>query len=447
MDPDDIDEFLHGFGELQGQRPFMNRRPFGFPFDDDVDEEVEDGMYYDEDEDEEDEDEGENSDSDASATLPGLRTARISIEDDILTFNGDGEYGDVGVFQATERPFSSEFCYYEVEILDWGTKGRMGIGLAHSEYSLRRQPGWEPKSVAYHCDDGRLFQNSGFGRGFAAPSEVGDVIGCGAELDDDDDEGGRVRKTRVFFTRNGTEIGSSLVNMPPGGFYPTVGLHSVGESVRINLGASWPPEQDDEMVGGVDQADPIGKWTRLSKVIRKDGLLCYTGLGQSDSDGGIALSSYPLTPYSHYFEVEIVDSGDKGYVAIGIARKDYPTCRHPGWNPGSVAYHADDGQLFQGEGMGQRFGPGCHQGDRMGCGVKFLEDDDDDEDGSGSEAAGLIGEDDATREGRRVEVYFTRNGKKIGKTEASVPKGGFYPIIGMLSRGEKVRPDLNAITG
>ena len=40
-----------------------------------------------------------------------------------------------------------------------------------------------------------------------------------------------------------------------------------------------------------------------------------------------------------------------------------------GWNKGSIAYHADDGKVFVGSGVGSPFGPRCHKGDIMGCGV------------------------------------------------------------------------------
>ena len=446
MDPDELEEFLDEFpdGDEPGQRrfPFMGgHNPFGFPFDVGDEEDVQ-SPYSDEEDDfeagggeNEEEDEDEDDDDE-------IRSDRIDASPDgTLRFTGT-QYGDVGVYQAKGRPFSSEFAYYEVKILEWGECGRIGVGLAHARYSLRRQPGWDSNSIAYHCDDGRLYQATGFGRRFAAPAEVGDVIGCGIDYAAPSPG---PRRVRVFFTRNGTELGSASVHAPPGGFYPTVGLHSAGESVRVDLSAAWPPEHDDdEMIGRDRFADPIEKWTRLSRVIRKDGLLCYTGLGQSDSDGGLALSASPVTPYNHYFELEIVDSGDKGYVAIGIARLDYPKYRHPGWSKGSVAYHADDGKLFHGEGIGQVFGPSCHQGDRMGCGVKFLDDDEEEEEEEDDDDDDDILD---AREGQRVEVYFTRNGKKVGQTVAKVPDGGFYPIIGMLSRGEKVRPDLHAITG
>ena len=43
----------------------------------------------------------------------------------------------------------------------------------------------------------------------------------------------------------------------------------------------------------------------------------------------------------------------------------------PGWDKGSIAYHADDGKVFIGCGVGEVFGPKCHKGDIMGCGIFF----------------------------------------------------------------------------
>ena len=39
------------------------------------------------------------------------------------------------------------------------------------------------------------------------------------------------------------------------------------------------------------------------------------------------------------------------------------------------------------------------------------------------------------------QVYFTRNGKIIGKKDVVLPRGGFYPTVGMMSsqvRGQLV---------
>ena len=71
----------------------------------------------------------------------------------------------------------------------------------------------------------------------------------------------------------------------------------------------------------------------------------YIGRGKSLIDVGLAQAKTPLCTRSHYFEIEIIDPGSNCYIAIGLARKDYPKNRHPGWNKGSIAYNADDGKV------------------------------------------------------------------------------------------------------
>ena len=66
-------------------------------------------------------------------------------------------------------------------------------------------------------------------------------------------------------------------------------------------------------------------------------ILEYTGKGKSLIDVGLAQAKNPICTRHHYFEIEIVDPGVSCYIAIGLARKDYPRNRHPGWNKGSIA--------------------------------------------------------------------------------------------------------------
>lgn len=202
--------------------------------------------------------------------------------------------------------------------------------------------------------------------------------------------------------------------------------------------------------------------------------------------------------------------------------QEYPHTSHPGWNKGSIAYHADDGKIFMGNGGGDPFGPRCHRGDVMGCGIIFPRDytdaqkkssvpkqvesfsedaaaselsdqeeeedlelfDSDEEDSNGIvlqdinraeqlarhiaqgfpiHPQGIIrrgpryevvnrkqgerkGEDDV-ESGPGVQVFFCRNGSMIGSKEISIPKGGFFPTVGMLSTAEKVRVDLHPFSG
>lgn len=49
--------------------------------------------------------------------------------------------------------------------------------------------------------------------------------------------------------------------------------------------------------------------------------------------------------------------------------------------------------------------------------------------------------------GPGVQVFFSRNGSMIGSKKIAIPKGGFFPTVGMLSTAEKVRVDLHPFSG
>jgi len=44
-------------------------------------------------------------------------------------------------------------------------------------------------------------------------------------------------------------------------------------------------------------------------------------------------------------------------------------------------------------------------------------------------------------------VFFTKNGETVGKTKVSIPKDGLYPLVGMLSKGERIQVDLQPLSG
>lgn len=52
-------------------------------------------------------------------------------------------------------------------------------------------------------------------------------------------------------------------------------------------------------------------------------LLEYVGKGKSIIDVGLAQARRCLSTRSHYFEVEIVDPGEKCFIGLGLARKVY----------------------------------------------------------------------------------------------------------------------------
>ncbi|XP_078287453.1 SPRY domain-containing protein 3 isoform X3 [Rhinoraja longicauda] len=264
------------------------------------------------------------------------RYKRILVDGDILSYHGNSD--EVGCYVAP-RPLTKENNYFEVCIMDTGVRGTIAVGLVPQYYKLDHQPGWLPHSVAYHADDGKLFNGNGVGQQFGPKCFAGDRIGCGVQTESFD----RGMAT-VFFTRNGKEVGSVVMAMSPDGLFPAVGMHSLGEEVRIDLQAEWGLDEDDTAMMVDSHED---EWGRLHDVKVCGTLLEYVGKGKSIMDVGLAQARHSLSTRSHYFEVEIVDPGEKCYIALGLARKDYPKNRHPGWSRGSVAYHADPLKLCQ----------------------------------------------------------------------------------------------------
>lgn len=383
------------------------------------------------------------------------RLKRMRRDGDVIRYQGNSD--EVGCFVAA-RPLSKRNRYFEVTIVDTGVRGMISVGLVPQSYKLDHQPGWLPNSVAFHADDGKLYNGNTVGQQFGPKCCRGDRIGCG--ISPDSEEG----QITVFFTKNGTEVGSVDLPSSPDPLFPAVGMHSLGEEVLLDLNAEWGPE-DDEGLMIVDSHEE--DWARLHDVKVLGTMLEYVGKGKSIMDVGLAQARRPLNTRFHYYELEITDPGEKCYIALGLARKDYPKNRHPGWSRGSIAYHADDGKLFSGSGVGDAFGPRCFEGDIMGCGIMFprdytcdSEEDEDEWDmevfAKPSEVRNDLyanndeDEEDGPEEaedGRKVMVFFTRNGKVVGRKEVAMPSGGFYPTIGMMSTGERVRVDLHPLSG
>lgn len=398
----------------------------------------------------------------------------IKMEEDVLSYNG--EAGDqIGLFIAT-YPIEHYDNYFEIQILDVGDLGQIAVGLVPEKYPLNVQPGIDSNSIGYMIENGKIYLNHGRGMRDATQQGpacgMGDKIGIGIRPIDEHARPER-RGRQVFFTVNGQEVKSLDLSPRFGALYPAVGMQSEGEEVSIRLDAVWNSDDVTQMLVDCGEED----WLRLEDIRLNGNMLEYTGRGHSIHDVGLAQAKFPLDTTNHYFEFEIVDQGEKGFVAIGLARRNYPTRRHPGWNRGSIAYHADDGKLFHGSGMGMHFGPKCSRGDIMGCGIYFPLDYDDEADNPDEDPDAEFGIPDEENfedpinnllwdsddedhplmwhplprlhrgKGKKVKVFFKRNGKLIGLREVSVPRGGFFPTIGMTSCNEKVKVDLHPLTG
>ncbi|GAA5846959.1 hypothetical protein JCM9279_006967 [Rhodotorula babjevae] len=208
---------------------------------------------------------GRASATDARILLPTCwdeadRCALLELTSDGLgvSFAGSAKYGDrdaAAVRANRPVPPQAGVYYYEVQVLDKGLSGYIGIGLSDRAVPLGRLPGWEDKSYGYHADDGRAFCSQGNGEEFGPTFSTGDTVGCGIDWtgagpprgereraprqlgrgkdkDKDGDKGGG----RVFFTKNGEFLGYAFCNLQ-GKLYPTIGLRTPNEAVRVNFGA------------------------------------------------------------------------------------------------------------------------------------------------------------------------------------------------------------------
>ena len=348
-----------------------------------------------------------------------LRMERVKVKSAIVEYTAPGKsVVDVGVAQASYALNFNSITYYEIEILNPGQKCTISIGVAASDYSLNSQPGWRENSVAVHGDDGRLFQNSGMGTAFGPPWKKYDVIGLGIRSKTKNCM--PYSKVQVYFTRNGEEIGHTTQMVPPSGLFPTVGMHSPGEKVKVHIGTqeATPNSYDPlylewQILCGVDlKKSPNGGAHILSY---KD---CGRNRPKNIEQLGIILSlaigHQQFSEEMHYFEMEILSKGRTG-IAIGVVPTDFPLQEAPGWSHGSVAYHTDDGALYNSSMKGKDFGPVPHIGDVIGCGVELMPNNT-----------------------KFCFVFFTYNGFIIGRVRATLPEKGFYPGLALTTKKDRV---------
>lgn len=158
----------------------------------------------------------------------------IEIQKDKLTtkYVGMGNHcHDVGSVRTDlPVPRGVQIYYFEVEVLDAGTRGSITVGLGPRSFPLTTQVGTGHGSVGFRGDDGKKYRGSSEGASSGACYGpffgTGDVVGCGISF----------HNNTVFYTKNGRSLGTAFSGVR-GELYPTVSLHSPGERVRVNLGA------------------------------------------------------------------------------------------------------------------------------------------------------------------------------------------------------------------
>lgn len=150
----------------------------------------------------------------------------------------------------------------------------------------------------------------------------------------------------------------------------------------------------------------------LSAVqVEKDKLTVkYTGQGQHNNDVGAIQGNRPVPRKRrvYYYEVGVLDAGDRGLIGVGFADKNFKMGKQPGcvlhaqpnhpiafffcvafnvarhsslhqtlmvcmltcrWEPHSYGYHGDDGKKFHSNGQGEEYGPHFSVGDVIGAGI------------------------------------------------------------------------------
>lgn len=123
-------------------------------------------------------------------------------------------------------PSDCPVYYYEIDIVNKGRDGFIGIGFAVRDVKLDRLPGWEPHSYGYHGDDGHAFSGRGTGRPFGPCFGTGDWVGV---------IWNRVEGT-VRYSKRGFDLGVAFEGVTEDALYPIVGFRTPDEEIDANFG-------------------------------------------------------------------------------------------------------------------------------------------------------------------------------------------------------------------
>ncbi|GET00325.1 glucose-induced degradation complex subunit VID30 [Rhizophagus clarus] len=116
--------------------------------------------------------------------------------------------------------------YYEINVIDKGTRGIIGLGFCEPNIRLGGMPGWDYRSYGYHGDDGQKFASSGKGSSYGPTFTTGDTIGVGINF----------YNNTMFFTKNGIHLGTAFTDVDSNVLYPVIGMRSLRECVVVNFG-------------------------------------------------------------------------------------------------------------------------------------------------------------------------------------------------------------------
>ncbi|KAK9797770.1 hypothetical protein WJX73_010039 [Symbiochloris irregularis] len=151
-----------------------------------------------------------------------LRISGLSVK-----YVGPGDTDADAACVRTTDPAESGLFYFEVDVVNKGRDGFIGIGFVSHDFDKGRLPGWEPHTFGYHGDDGKAFHNSSSGIPYGPKFGTGDRLGVMFN---------RAERT-IAYTKNGIYLGIAFRNVQDDVLYPAVGLRTPDEEVLANFGA------------------------------------------------------------------------------------------------------------------------------------------------------------------------------------------------------------------
>ncbi|KAK3588393.1 hypothetical protein CHS0354_028970 [Potamilus streckersoni] len=225
------------------------------------------------------------------------REVRVCHDTGILCYDTQSSSIPVGQFIAP-KPLTKENSKCSITILAPGDIKAIAIGLVPQDYPPNRQPGWNPRAIGYHADDGGIFIEAGFSTRRTETCDVGDVMEV--EIDVDNKKG--------WFRKNGKQMIELNINLSKLGLYPCVGFHSKGEAVRLNEKEIWTAENKTDS-SKIPPDFPTYKYGNL--WISPGKKISLTKLGRSYS-GWLILYNPKSDPVGYRVTV-----GKKVHVKIG----------------------------------------------------------------------------------------------------------------------------------
>ncbi|CAH1792306.1 unnamed protein product [Owenia fusiformis] len=305
--------------------------------------------------------------------------------------------------------------FFEIKILQTGkSQCCASIGLIPEGYSVGRQPGWKDPSIGFHADDGLVYRNGrGEGQQGKYRCKKGDVMGLKVTKAADNNFSVEFYKNYELAYKYKWQCKSRKI-------LPAIGMHNAGEQVHL-LNFLAHKDRKNPIPGDVNQFIIKGRSNLVE--IQPDGILSYSATVPK-SPVGTFIGKHSLNKEHSNFELKILEGGASRTISIGLVHSEYQFERHPGWDVGSVAYHADDGRIFRELLTGSGPPIPCQKGDVMGCGYVTTGVQYD------SDGIPLCNQ--------NIIVYFTKNACKVHECKFTYRGGGLHPTVGLHSRGEKV---------